>query len=223
MNGIAIAHDALWRRVAARYRLAGRFAYHYVLGKLRRDPVARALIELASAEPFGVVADLGCGRGQFAACLLETGLARSVTGVECHASHLRQARAAMRDLDFNGVAQDLSCDADLPSADTVLLIDVLYQLDTAAQASLLRRVAGAARARVVIRTADPSRGWRSMVTRGLELGFRQVWPHAGAHVNARPTQDATRILAGLGMRCSVVPCWAGTPLSNVLIVARHGT
>ena len=221
MNPQAAAHDALARKIAARYRPAGRFAYHYVLGKLKRDPVACALMQLASAEPFGDVADLGCGRGQFAACLLASGLARSVPGVGCRASHLRQARLAMRDLDFAGMEQDLSREAPLPHADTVLLIDVLYQLDTAAQEALLRRVAGAARRRVIIRTADPSRGWRSSLTRSLELGFRRVWPHAGAHVNARPTADLVDTLTSLGLGCSVVPCWAGTPLSNVLIVARR--
>lgn len=221
MNADAAAQDALWRRVAARYRPSGRFAYHYVLGKLRRDPVARALLELASAEPFGTVADLGCGRGQFAACLLEMDLARSVTGVECHVAHLTQAQRAMHDLNFVPEKQDLSEVTKLPAADTVMLIDVLYQLDTAAQDALLRRVADAARERVIIRTADPSRGWRSRVTRGLEVGFRRVWPHAGAHVNARPTDDTVRLLTDFGFCCSLVPCWAGTPLSNVLIVARR--
>ena len=221
MSRQATAPDALWRSVAARYRPAGRFAYHYVLGKLRRDPVARALLQLGAAEPFGVVADLGCGRGQFGACLLETGLASSVTGVECHAAHLKQARAAMHDLAFSILQQDLSQEARLPPADTVLLIDVLYQLDTAAQAALLRRVAESARQRVIIRTADPSRGWRSHVTRTLELGFRRVWPHAGSHVNARPADEVIDTLASLGLRCSLVPCWAGTPFANVLIVARR--
>jgi 2-polyprenyl-3-methyl-5-hydroxy-6-metoxy-1,4-benzoquinol methylase len=210
--------DELQRKVAARYRPAGRFAFHYVRGKLRRDPVARTLIELATTHDFGDVTDVGCGRGQFAACLLEAGLARSVTGLECQAAHLRQARLAMPDLRFTGSDQDLSQNAALPAADTILLIDVLYQLDTASQEALLRRAASSARRGVIIRTADPARGVRSAMTRILELAFRRVWPHAGAHVNARPTGDVVRILTDLGLACTVVPCWAGTPFSNVLIV-----
>jgi hypothetical protein len=46
-------------RVAARYRGCGRFAVHYVAGKLRRDPLTAALLTRGANEGFGEVADLG--------------------------------------------------------------------------------------------------------------------------------------------------------------------
>ena len=59
-------------------RDCGRFVRGYVAGKLRRDPVHRDVLGLATGEAFGEVIDIGCGRGQLALALLEAGLARSV-------------------------------------------------------------------------------------------------------------------------------------------------
>jgi SAM-dependent methyltransferase len=208
------------RATASRYRPAGRFAFHYVTGKLRRDPVARVLFDLGAERGFGDVVDLGCGRGHFSACLLQIGAARAVIGIDCHAAHVRQATEAMRGQAFTGRVQDFSVDQAVPAADTVLLIDVLYQLGTEAQSALLRNAAGAARELLIIRTADPGRGLRSRVTRVLEIGFRRVWPHAGRRVNARPVQEMVETLVAVGFACDVAPCWEGTPFGNVVIKAR---
>jgi len=212
---------ALCMTVAARYRGCGRFAFHYVAGKLRRDPLTAALLGLARAEPFGTVADLGCGRGQFAALLLEARLARSVLGLEREAALFAQACWAMRGLAFDGSVLDLVQKPIIPPADTVLLLDVLYQLRTDAQACLLDAAARAARRRLVIRTADPSRGWRAWLTRTVELAVMRLWPHAGAVVNARPVETVAAALRARGFVVRVTPCWAGTPFSNVLLVAER--
>jgi SAM-dependent methyltransferase len=140
-------------RVAARYRGCGRFATHYVTGKLRYDPLTDPLLALGTAEELGAVADLGCGRAQFAALLLEAGLARSVVGLDASTHLLEEARHALRDLCFAGRLQDLGADPTVPQADTVLLLDLLYQLPTAAQARLLDAAARSARRQVVVRTA----------------------------------------------------------------------
>jgi len=216
----ALSSDTL-RATARRYRPAGQFARHYVASKLRHDPATAALLALGQAHHFGDVVDLGCGRGQFAAALLQAGLARRIIGVDCHAGHLAQARMAMGDLAFESRQQDFAADQQVPEADTVLLIDVLYQLTTAAQSALLRNAAHAARNRVIIRTADPKRGTRSTVTRLLERSFRTAWPHAGSHVNARLLPDMTAELQQCGFESVVVPCWAGTPFSNVLMIAQR--
>jgi methylase of polypeptide subunit release factors len=110
------------RATASRYRPAGRFAFHYVTGKLRRDPVARVLFDLGAKRGFGDVVDLGCGRGHFSACLLQIGAARAVIGIDCHAAHVRQATEAMRGQAFTGRVQDFSVDQAVPAADTVLLM-----------------------------------------------------------------------------------------------------
>ena len=213
-------HAELLSAAASRYRSSGKFAFHYVASKLARDPVTEALFDLADEGGFGDVVDIGCGRGHFAAVLLISGLARSVIGVDVNARHLAQAEHALQDLAFEARWQDLAAPPSIPAADTVLLIDVLYQLTDDAQQTLLQHAARAARRRLIIRTADPSRGLRSWATRTLEMGFRGVWPHAGRHVNARPLRAIIDTLAGCNMTCQAVPCWAGTPFSNMLLVAE---
>ncbi len=212
---------ALLAQVAGRYRGSGRFAAHYVAGKLRHDPLTGVLLALGAAEELGEVVDLGCGRGQFAGLLLQAGLARRVVGLDANARLLEQARRALHDLRYEGRVQDLGADAVVPEADTVLLFDVLYQLPTAAQARLLHAAARSARRQVLIRTADPAQGRRAWLTRMLERSGRRVWPHAGAVVNARPVGWIAGQLESAGWSVQVAPCWAGTPFGNVLLTARR--
>jgi 2-polyprenyl-3-methyl-5-hydroxy-6-metoxy-1,4-benzoquinol methylase len=211
----------LLRDTAQRYRASGRFAFHYVRGKLRRDPVALELINLAAAPHFGTVADLGCGRGQFAACLLQAGLAQSVIGVDFRQQHLAQATAAMDGLAFSAYYQDYSIDQRVLEADTILLIDVLYQLPSEAQAELLLHAAQAARHRLIVRTANPAQGLRSKITRAVEILCRPFWPNSGREVNAQPINDVVAVMTACGLRTRIKPCWAGTPFSNVLIVGER--
>lgn len=212
---------ALLTRVAARYRGCGRFAFHYVSGKLRHDPLTGTLLALGIAEGLGEVADLGCGRGQFAALLLEAGLARTVIGLEANSALLKQAQSALQGLCFEGRLQDLTADPLFPQVDTVLILDVLYQLPTKAQERLLATAAYAARRQVVIRSADPARAGRAWLTKMLELVMRGIWPHSGAMVNARPIGWIAAQLGGSGFSVRVAPCWAGTPFSNVVLTARR--
>lgn len=212
---------AVSRAVAARYRDAPRFDRIFVSVKLRTDPLTGTLLALGRVEPFGEVADVGCGRGQFAIALLHAGIASSVTGLDWNTAQLGMARRAGDGLAFTAEARDLSQRSCALEVDTVLIADVLYQLDTPSQSALIAQAARSARSRIVIRTADPSRGWRSKLTRGLEIIGRRVWPNAGRHVNARPLGDLIGELDRAGFTASVVPCWKGTPFSNVVIDARR--
>lgn len=209
------------RHTAQRYRACGRFVHGYVAGKLRHDPVYTMLLSLAAQEPFGTVLDVGCGRGQTGIALLDAGAATTVHGFDWNRLHLRQAQAAAADLPFYAEPCDLSQGASFPASDTALLIDVCYQLETGAQLRLLDAVAHAARTRILIRTADPARGLRSTVTRGLELLGRRFWPHSGARVNARPLQEISAMLDNAGFTTTQTPCWKGTPFANVLIIGRR--
>lgn len=219
--GDALLTAELLRATARRYRASGKFAFHYVGSKLRRDPVAKALLTLAAGSHFGTVADLGCGRGQFAACLLQAGLAQSVIGIDFRRQHLAQATAAMSGLVFSARHQDFSVDQRVPEVDTVLLIDVLYQLPSEAQPVLLLRAAKAARHRLIVRTANPAQGLRSRITRAVEILCRPFWPNSGREVNAQPISDLVAVMTACGLPTIVTPCWAGTPFSNVLIVGER--
>src|SRR6185369_9327526 len=116
----------------------------------------RAVLNLAAREPFGRVVDLGCGRGQLGVALLEAGLAEGLTGLDWDERLLGEAAGAagpgacFRRADLRT--------APVPEGDTLLLVDILYQLPAEAQLDLLRRATAAARRRLVLRLFDPGRG-----------------------------------------------------------------
>jgi len=186
------------------------------------DPVHADVLALAAREPFGRVIDLGCGRGQLCVALLEAGLAETALGLDRQEAALAQARHAAAGLAFEVEARDLAVAGRLDEADTVMMIDVLYQLDWAAQMALLRQAASVARSRIVLRMANPERLWRFRLTRGLERLFRRVWPNSGTHVNHLSLRHIVAVLAELGFAAEIAPCSRGTPFANVLLVARRG-
>ena len=212
---------AALRRTARRYRGCDRFTRVYVACKLRMDPVHAALLALGQAAPFGEVIDVGCGRGQVGVALLEAGLAQSVLGLDRDLAALAQLRLAASGLALRAEHGDLAVRHALAGADTMLLIDVLYQLPTEVQLTVLRHAAAAARRRLIIRTADPAAGWRSAVSTGLERLGRRVWPTFGERVNPLPLVRLRMVLEGYGFSVAQTPCAQGTPLANVLLVASR--
>ena len=209
-------------QVAARYRGASRSARGFIQGKLRRDPAVAALRALAAQRGFGTVLDLGCGRGQLGIALLLSGAATSLHGIDVDAAKIGLAREAARDLPARFDVADLA-GAALPAADTVLLIDVLLQLPPAAQDALLARVIAAGPSRILIRAFDPERGWRSALGFGMERIRRRLGGDRGLEgmLAPRPVAVLAAPLAAAGYAVTVEPCWAGTPLPNVLLLAQR--
>ena len=206
---------------ARRYQACPRFTRHYVASKLRRDPVHRDVLAMAAREPFGDVVDLGCGRGQLGVALLVAGLARSVLGMDRAGPALADARLAAAGLPFTVLHADLADDPRVPACDTVLLVDVLYQLGAGPALRLLRAAAGAARERIIVRTLDPAQGWRSRLACGLERAGQSWWPHAGRRVEPLPVPVLLGTLGDAGFAAEVAPCWQGTPFANVLVAATR--
>ncbi|HUN41031.1 MAG TPA: class I SAM-dependent methyltransferase [Acetobacteraceae bacterium] len=213
--------ELVFAGTAERYRGCGRLVHGYVCSKLRRDPVHRDVLSLAAAECFGDMVDIGCGRGQLGVALLLAGLAKSVLGVDCLAGCLAQADQAAAGLAYRSMLVDLADGFEPPAADTILAVDVLYQLDDASQQRLLRSVAQAARRRAILRLLDPRLGMRSAATVGLERLWRGISPHAGRWVNPWPVGRIENVLQSAGYDTTVTPCWRGTPFSNVLLIARR--
>jgi SAM-dependent methyltransferase len=209
-------------QVAARYRGASRSARGFIQGKLRRDPAVAALLARGAAQGFGRVLDLGCGRGQLGLALLLSGTATSLHGIDIDARKITLAREAAQDLPARFDIADLDA-VPLPPADTVLLIDVLLQLPPAAQDALLGRIIAAAPRRVLIRAFDPERGWRSAIGFGMERIRRYLGGDRGLDgmVAPRPIAALAAPLEAAGYEVGVEPCWAGTPLPNVLLVAQR--
>lgn len=226
-RGALRVHDPLEEaivRTAMRFAHAAskRGSYYYVRGKLRSDPSTRAV---ASRAPLGHVLDLGCGRGQLAILLLESGAAASLHGVDWDARKVALAARAAVGLTASFEVGDVRKAVERAlSADTVLLIDVLHYFDRATQDALLERVAAALRpgGLLLVREADRARGWRSWLTRVQESVGTALRFNRGERVLFRDvTRELVPLLEARGIQCIVEPCWGSTPLSNVLLVARR--
>jgi SAM-dependent methyltransferase len=209
-------------RVAARYPGISRTERGFIGGKLRADPATAALLALGAARPLGAVLDLGCGRGQLAIALLLAGVAGRVTGLDIDAAKIALARRAAEGLPARFEVADLVA-AEIPPAETVLLVDVLLQMPPAGQAALLARILASAPRRVVIRAFDPERGWRSAFGFAMERGRRLLGGDRGSAgaLAPRPVGEIAAPFAAAGYAVEVTPCWAGTPLPNVLLVAER--
>lgn len=215
----AAALHQLTGQVAARYAGASRFAQGFVRGKLRTDPATMAILRQAATAPFGRVVDLGCGRGQLGLALLLAGLAEDLTGLDRDAGKIAEATAAARGLPARFGVADLGT-APLPDCDTLLIIDVLLQMPEAAQHALLGRMVAAARRRILIRAFDPDCGWRATVGFAMERLGRRV-RRDGVEIRPLPLPVLESTLAAAGFAVRVTPCWAGTPLPNVLLIGER--
>jgi len=163
--------DAIVRRyldVSIRDAEAARFA-------LVHDPLLPHLLEEPVFAQARRILDLGCGRGVAAALAASApgGLAgdRSYLGVDMSERHVRAAREALRDVPgASFVATDLR-DFDPPSADLVLLVDVLRFLPPPSQDALLRRLgrALAPGATLLVREVDAAAGARFRWTALLDF------------------------------------------------------
>lgn len=209
-------------RTAQRFARAAlrRSTYHYVVGKLRRDPATRAIADLGS---LGDVLDLGCGRGHLALYLLESGAAKSVRGFDWDEEKIALARRAGDGLDASFSTIDVRA-AEVQPADTVLLVDVLHYFDPDAQDALLARAADLVRpgGRLVLRDATSGHGWRSAFTVGVEWISTMIRFNVGERVALRDVgRELVPVLEQKGLACTVEPCWRGTPFANVLVVATR--
>ena len=220
-------------------RVAGRFAapdaptaalrsrFHYVRTKLLGDPVARLVADLEGEAPgaLGEVFDLGTGRGQLPVLLVELGRATSARGVDWDAEKVEAGRKAA----VTGAAlpvelvQGDARTAEVPPADTVLLIDILHYFTIVEQNAILRRAAAAVRpgGRILVREADTERGLRSAVTLLEERIFTGLRFNRGERVRFRPAREIVALLEEAGLACEVRPAWGRTPFSNVLVVGRR--
>jgi SAM-dependent methyltransferase len=223
MSGSDIAPPgllALTAQVAARYGGASRYARNFVRGKLLTDPATPAILRLArAAGGFGVVADLGCGRGQVGLALLTAGLAQAVHGLDLDPGKIADARQAGAGLPADFAVADLGR-AEVPDCDTALIFDVLLQMPEAAQRGLIARMAAAARRRIVIRAFDPDCGWRAGLGRAMEEAGRRL-RRDGSAFRPLPLAEIAAPLRQAGFHTTVTPCWGWTPLPNVMLLAER--
>jgi SAM-dependent methyltransferase len=152
------------------YRAAGRFAWHFALGKLRHDPFFGHLLAHGLIPDGARVLDLGSGQGLLAAWLIAAHAwhrecsertrdgasistprwpeawpappaLRSIHGIDLTPRDVGRARIALRD---QAARIRFECGdirkTPFPQADVIVACDVLHYVDANAQESILRRV-----------------------------------------------------------------------------------
>jgi len=229
--------NALIEETAFRYLETGLFNCEFVRGKLRHDPVYFHLLRRGALPTESRLLDLGCGRGILFSLLLtaraqaERGLYPAdwappphltLFGIEGREKAADVARKALG-VQAHIETADLTAPAALPTADVVLLLDVLHYLPAAAQEDLLARIAAALSpgGLLLIRDADADAGWRFTATRcqeRLSALARRRWRQ---RFHYRGRREWSTILEKLGFEVIDQPMGKGTPYANVLITARR--
>jgi SAM-dependent methyltransferase len=231
-DGPALA--TLVEAASARYRAAGRFAWHFARGKLAGDPVFAAILAQGYLSGRVRILDLGCGQGLLAAWLLAAQASarsggwpaewppppspESLVGVEILPREVRRARLALGaqarivQADFRAV--------DYGRVDAIAMLDVLHYNDLSSQETVLARARAALAPGgvLLLRIADAAGGMRfhagMLVDRVAALARRRRL----VHLHCRPLAEWQQLLARLGFTTRAVPMSAGTPFANFLLV-----
>ena len=183
-----------------------------------------------AADGARVLLDIGCGQGLMLALLAEarrdvragsrvgppSPVFETMIGIETRPRVAAFARAALQD-DAEVVTIDARESA-LPSADVILLFDVLHLMNAADQEQLLRAVKAALRpgGAVVIREADAGAGWKFRVVRaGNRIKAVAVgeWKQTFHFRSASEWMD---LFERLGLSAELRQMGQGTPFGNVL-------
>jgi SAM-dependent methyltransferase len=220
------------------YRNAGRFAYYFARGKLRGDPVYRAILELGLLIGRARVLDLGCGQGLLAAWLraaehcYESGswpqawppapTALSTRGIELMSRDVARARSAL------GAAAEVSqadiCDTAFGTVDAVVILDVLHYMKPQAQLEILRRVRAALppRGLLLLRVGDTGGGLRFRCGQWSDQLLLLLRRQSIQVQHCRSVAQWCRLLRECGFDSEAKPMSRGTPFANVLLIA-HAT
>ena len=219
---------AVVEHASARYRPAGRAAFHFARGKLRGDPVYRAVLESGVLPAAGTVLDVGCGGGLMLAALAaaQTPAATAGPGRRLIGIETRPAAAAIARRALGTAAEIVTGDArrqPLPAAHAILLFDVLNLMPAVDQDELLPalRASLAPGGVLLVREADAAAGWRF---RAVRVGNRiKAWwvGQFAPTFHFRTLAAWRRWLEDAGFDVAARPMGAGTPFGNVLLVARR--
>jgi SAM-dependent methyltransferase len=218
------------------YRRAGRFAYHFARGKLRGDPVFRALLERGLLHGRAHILDLGSGQGLLTAWLRaaahchERGIwprgwpapprAPTIRGMELSAREVARARRALgaecavEQADIRG--------APFGSAEAVMLLDVLHYMSPESQRDVLERVRAALPpgGLLVLRVGDAEGGVRFRLSRWSDQVIALARGHGLLRLHCRSIGEWRALLRACRFESTVQPMGGGTPFTNVLLIAH---
>jgi SAM-dependent methyltransferase len=205
------------RRIAGQF--GSRFLRSYARGKLRSDPVYRAVLDHLRESPAPVY-DIGCGVGLLEFYLREYGFAGPITGIDHDARKVAAASeigARYPALDFRaGDARD-----PIPGGNNIVLIDVLHYFSDDDQRLILDNAATALPAGgvVIIRSAIRDGSVRYRLTVAQERFARGIRWLRAERLNF-PSRDAI-VQSFRTFEREIVPMWGRTPFNNYLFVFRR--
>ena len=182
LGRLTIEHAAIIDRASEPYRGAGAFAYNFARGKLRGDPVFRALLERGLLLGRSRILDLGCGT--FSPNELDPFIAYH--GIDCSGEAIRIARRKFPHYSYkieNFRVANITANADL-----VMMLDVIGTQADPWEGPLLMRVLTWANRAVLISARAPGhdtseQAWEVFLTRVESVlpGFRKVG-HVGTEI-----------------------------------------
>jgi SAM-dependent methyltransferase len=230
------AGASLVDRASEPYRSAGLFAYKFARGKLRRDPVFRALLERGLLRDRGRILDLGCGQGLLSAWLKAAQLSYqtgswppgwppapqpvSTRGIELMGRDVERARNAL------GPQCDISQgdirNAEFGATDAVVILDVLHYITRDEQLQVLRRVRAALppKGLLLLRIGDAAAGLRFRYSQWVDKVVMRCRGHAAVAMHCRSTEQWRELLAGCGFEVEETPMSQGTRFANVLLIGH---
>jgi SAM-dependent methyltransferase len=230
------AFRALLDAASEPYRQAGRFAYKFAQGKLRTDPVYRAIVEFGLLQQHKRILDLGCGQGLLSAWLMAAASChkrgtwpqdwpapaqgQAVRGIELMPQDVVRAHRALG----SGceVRQGDIRSTGFGSADAVVILDVLHYIDARAQEEVLQRVRAALApgGLLLLRVGDPRGGLRFRITAYTDKLAMLLRGHGLVTTHCRSIEEWRGLLRECGFDSNAVPMSHGTPFANVLLTAR---
>ncbi|SAK47877.1 tRNA (cmo5U34)-methyltransferase [Caballeronia pedi] len=233
---------ALIETASLPYRAAGRFAWHFALGKLRHDPFFGHILEHGLIPDGARVLDLGSGQGLLAAWLIaahawhrdggETAwparwppppVPLSIHGIELTSRDVDRARIALKahEARIRFVCDDIRT-APFPQSDVIVACDVLHYIDAAAQASILRRVHAslAADGVLLLRVSDADAGWRASLDRAVDFGVQIARSGRAKGLTVRSEAQWLALLGDLRFQVTVRPMGSGAHSANRLLIAH---
>jgi len=230
---------ALLDMASAPYQATGYINYQWVRGKLRGDPIFKALLEHAIFSDNARVLDLGCGKGLLAAWLLaaeklanngawhhQTRPAQNLNfrGIDINARDVHCGNHALAPI-YNERVQLLPGDiraAEIAAADAVVLLDVLHYIPHADQEKLFDEIRASLKVGSVLltRVSDARQTFRAMLTRLVDRCVLLTRGFGATPLFFRSLPDWIDHLERRGFAVTAIPMSQSTAFANVMLIAR---
>lgn len=230
------------------YRAAGRFAWHFALGKLRHDPFFTHVLAHGLIPDDARILDLGSGQGLLAAWLMSARAMhrrsithadtsaeswpanwpappapRSIHGIDLTARDVNRARIALAE---HAAHIRFECgdirETPFPAADVVVACDVLHYVDASAQESILHRIRSSlAPGGVLLLRVSDATGWRAGLDRMVDFGVQAARGGRVNRLTCRSEAQWLALLDRLRFHVTASPMGHGAHSANRLLIARH--